>query len=234
MGFGEYRDALWQVRPAAAATTIDEKLADAGQVHALTGACPAVALHALWDLPHGAADVDRVLTAAADVGVRPGAINPNLFEQQQYAHGSFGNPDPLVRDQAIAHCIECVRLGQALGSRDVSLWFADGSNYPGTANIRARKRLFAEGLAAVHASLSPAQRLLVDTSRSSRPSTIRTSRTGGWRCCWRATPVPRPRCSSIPGITTCRRTSSRSSPGCSTNRCSAGFTSMTAAMRTMT
>jgi L-rhamnose isomerase/sugar isomerase len=147
---------------AAAATTIDEKLADAGQVHALTGACPTVALHALWDLPQGAADVDKVLAAAAGAGVRPGAINPNLFERQHYAHGSFGNPDPRVRDQAIAHCIDCARLGQALGSSDVSLWFADGSNYPGTANIRARKRLFAEGLAAVHASLSPAQRLLVE------------------------------------------------------------------------
>ena len=147
---------------AAAAATIEEKLADAGQVHALTGACPAVALHALWDLPLGAADVDRVLSAASESGIRPGAINPNLFEQQQYAHGSFGNPDPAVRDLAIAHCIDCARLGQALGSRDVSLWFADGSNYPGTANIRARKRLFAEGLAAVHASLAPTQRLLVE------------------------------------------------------------------------
>ena len=68
----------------------------------------------------------------------------------------------MVRDEAIAHCIDCARLGQALGSRDLSLWFADGSNYPGTANIRARKRLFADGLAAVHASLSPAQRLLIE------------------------------------------------------------------------
>jgi L-rhamnose isomerase/sugar isomerase len=149
------------VQPAAA-TTIDEKLADAGQVHALTGACPTVALHALWDLPRGVADVERVRAAAAEAGVRPGAINPNLFEHQQYAHGSFGNPDAVVREQAIAHSIDCVRLGQALGSRDLSLWFADGSNYPGTADIRARKRFFAEGLAAVHASLSPAQRLLVE------------------------------------------------------------------------
>jgi L-rhamnose isomerase/sugar isomerase len=147
---------------AAAATTIVEKLADAGQVHALTGACPTVALHVLWDLPRGIADIQGVLAAAADAGVRPGAINPNLFQDQQYAHGSLGNPDPNIREQAIAHCIECARLGQALGSRDLSLWFADGSNYPGTADIRLRKRLFTEGLSRVHASLSSTQRLLVE------------------------------------------------------------------------
>lgn len=146
----------------AAALTLDEKFADAGQVHALTGAGAAVALHALWDLPHGAQDVGPVLGAARAAGVRAGAINPNVFESQQYAHGSLGNPDSAIREQAIAHCVECARLGDALGSRDVSLWFADGSNYPGTANIRARKRWFAEGLAAVHASLSPGQRLLVE------------------------------------------------------------------------
>jgi L-rhamnose isomerase / sugar isomerase len=89
-------------------------------------------------------------------------MNPNLFQDQQYAHGSLGNPDATIREQAIAHCIECARLGQALGSRDLSLWFADGSNYPGTADIRARKRLFAEGLSRVHAALSSTQRLLVE------------------------------------------------------------------------
>jgi len=98
---------------AAAATTIEEKLADAGQVHALTGACPTVALHALWDLPLGAADVDRVLSSASEAGIRPGAINPNLFEQQQYAHGSFGNPDPMVRAQAIAHYRAFLQYGAA-------------------------------------------------------------------------------------------------------------------------
>lgn len=149
------------VQPAAA-TTIAEKLADAGQVHALTGACPSVALHVLWDLPRGAADVEGVLAAASAAGVRPGAINPNLFQDQRYAHGSFGNPDPRVRAHAIAHGIDCARLGRSLGSRDLSLWFADGSNYPGTADIRARKRLFAEGLSRVHGALSTAQRLLIE------------------------------------------------------------------------
>jgi L-rhamnose isomerase/sugar isomerase len=116
----------------------------------------------LWDLPNGRADVETVRAAAARVGVRAGAINPNVFQAQDYKHGSFGNPDPEIRARAIAHCVESARIGAALGSRDLSLWFADGSNYPGTANIRARKQLFARGLAAVHAALTPAQRMLVE------------------------------------------------------------------------
>jgi L-rhamnose isomerase/sugar isomerase len=146
----------------AAASTIEEKLADAGQVHALTGACPSVALHVLWDFPNGVADVPAVASAASRSGVRPGAINPNVFQDQAYKHGSFGNPDADVRERAIAHCLESARIGQALEVRDLSLWFADGSNYPGTANMRERKRWFAEGLARVHAALAPAQRMLVE------------------------------------------------------------------------
>jgi len=148
----------------AAASTVEEKLADAGQVHALTGACPSVALHVLWDFPNGVADAPSVASAASRSGVRPGAINPNVFQDQKYKHGSFGNPDAEVREQAIAHCIDSARIGQALKVRDLSLWFADGSNYPGTANIRERKRWFAEGLARVHAALAPApaQRMLVE------------------------------------------------------------------------
>jgi L-rhamnose isomerase/sugar isomerase len=103
-----------------------------------------------------------VLAAAAAAGVAPGAVNPNLFQAPEYAHGSLANADPAIRQRAIAHCIDCAHVGRALGSRDVSLWCADGSNYPGTADIRARKRLFAEGLARVHDALSPAQRLLIE------------------------------------------------------------------------
>jgi L-rhamnose isomerase/sugar isomerase len=95
-------------------------------------------------------------------GLRPGAINPNLFQDQEYKHGSFGNPSAAVRERALAHCRDSIAIAQRLGSRDISLWFADGSNYPGTANIRARKRWIEEGLAALHAVLGPEQRLLVE------------------------------------------------------------------------
>jgi L-rhamnose isomerase / sugar isomerase len=153
--FGKY------LQPAAA-VTVEEKLADAGHVHELTGACPSVALHSQWDLPSGTADVETVARAAANAGIRPGAINPNLFQNQEYKFGSLANPDPQVRRRAIEHCLEGALLGAALRSRDVSLWLADGSNYPGTANIRERKRWIEEALIEIHRALAPGQRLLVE------------------------------------------------------------------------
>jgi L-rhamnose isomerase/sugar isomerase len=146
----------------AAAVTIDEKLADAAQVHAFTGACPTVAVHVLWDLPNGIADVTSLAQHASQCGVRVGAINPNVFQDQEYKFGSFANPDTATRAKAIAHCVESARIGQALNSRDLSLWFADGSNYPGTSSIRERKRLFRDGLREVHAALGASQRMLVE------------------------------------------------------------------------
>ena len=146
----------------AAAVTLEDKLSDAGLVHSLTGACPTVALHVLWDLPNGAADAVRVNEAAERYGVRAGSINPNVFEDQIYKHGSLGNPDAKVRDIAVAHLLESVEIAKAVQSRDTSLWFADGSNYPGTANIRHRKQWFIEGLKQAHRQLDPGQRLLVE------------------------------------------------------------------------
>jgi L-rhamnose isomerase / sugar isomerase len=153
--FGKY------LQPAAA-LTIDEKFSDAEQVHRVTGACPALALHALWDLPNGAGDVAKIATLAARHGVAPGSINPNLFEDQIYKFGSFGNPEASVRKHALQHTRDSVEIARRLNSRDIVLWFADGSNYPGTANIRQRKRWFEEGLATLHAHLSGDQRLLVE------------------------------------------------------------------------
>ena len=153
--FGKY------LQPAAA-STIEEKLSDAGLVHALTGTCPTVALHVSWDLPSGQEDAAAVAHLAQRSGLRPGAINPNLFQDQQYKYGSFGNPAECVRAAALRHCEESIAIAVCLKSRDVSLWFADGSNYPGTANIRRRKHWFEECLSAAHAKLNPGQRLLVE------------------------------------------------------------------------
>jgi L-rhamnose isomerase/sugar isomerase len=146
----------------AAASTIAEKFSDAGQVHRWTGVCPTVALHVLWDLPGGIADLPEIEAMAAQHGLRPGSINPNTFQDQIYKHGSLGNPDPEVRRAALDHLLASAEIARRLGSRDLSLWFADGSNYPGTQNIRHRRRWFAEGLSAVHQQLGVSQRMLVE------------------------------------------------------------------------
>jgi L-rhamnose isomerase / sugar isomerase len=146
----------------AAALTIEEKFADAQQVHQLTGICPTLALHVLWDCPGGIADADRIAGLAAAHGIRPGSINPNFFEEQIYKHGSFGNPVATVRSHALQHARDSVAIARRLNSRDVVLWFADGSNYPGTAHIRRRKDWFEENLRALHGDLDERQRLLVE------------------------------------------------------------------------
>lgn len=146
----------------AAATTLEEKLSDAAQVHSLTGACPTVALHVLWDTPGGVGSAGDVQRLATQLGVRPGSINPNLFQDQIYKYGSLGNPDPAVREAALNHIVDGIQLAAALNSRDISLWFADGSNYPGTANIRERRKWFETALAQAHQKLAGDQRLLIE------------------------------------------------------------------------
>jgi len=147
---------------ASAATTIEEKFSDAAQVHAATGSCPTLALHVQWDLPKGLKDVPEVEKLVKRFAIRAGSINPNIFQNPEYKYGSIGNPDPSIRQTAIRHILECVAISDALGSRDVSPWFADGSNYPGTQNIRKRIGYFEEGLREIHAALRPGQRLLLE------------------------------------------------------------------------
>jgi L-rhamnose isomerase/sugar isomerase len=146
----------------AAASTIEEKFSDAGQVHLLTGICPTVALHVLWDCPEGMTSTTEIQKLVERYGVQAGSISPNLFQDQEYKHGSFGNPDPVVRKRALEHTKDSIEIARRLGSRDISLWFADGSNYPGTANIRQRKRWFEENLKVTHDQLSLNQRLLIE------------------------------------------------------------------------
>jgi L-rhamnose isomerase/sugar isomerase len=161
-GFADTGTRFGVFRQAAAAATLEEKIADAGMVHALTGVCPTVALHVQWDLPGGTADADAVRQLTAAAGIQPGSINPNFFQDQIYKHGSFGSHDAAIRAQALRHGLDSIAIARSVGSRDVSCWFADGSNYPGTASIRARKRWFEECLQAMHRALVPGQRLLVE------------------------------------------------------------------------
>jgi L-rhamnose isomerase / sugar isomerase len=116
----------------------------------------------LWDFPGGAADVTRLRDYAAGLGVAIGSINPNVFQDQVYKHGSLGSPEAEARRAALTHILESVEIQTAARSRDLSLWFADGSNFPGTANIRQRRQWFVDGLREVHERLAGDQRMLVE------------------------------------------------------------------------
>ncbi len=146
----------------AAATCIEEKFADATEVNRLTGVTPRMALHVLWDLPNGLADVTKVQNLASKCGIAPGSINPNLFQEPEYKFGSLCNPDPGIRKKAVSHLLDSVEVGKALGSAEVSLWVADGSNYPGSQSMRRRIGWLKEALQQTHAALAPGQTLLVE------------------------------------------------------------------------
>jgi len=144
----------------AAALTLEDKLDDAAEVHRLTGACPSVAVHVLWDVPEGGA---RALADAAAVrGLRIGSINPNVFQDQCYRHGSVASEDAVVRRRAIQHLLDSVALARAVGSRTLAFWFADGTNYPGQGSFVRRKRRFMDALREVHDALDPSMRMLVE------------------------------------------------------------------------
>ncbi|QHS50509.1 TIM barrel protein [Edaphobacter sp. 12200R-103] len=145
-----------------AATSIEEKFADAGEVNRLTGASPTVALHVLWDVPHGTADVDKIRALEKQHGVKAGSINPNLFQSQEYKYGSMANPNSEIRKMALGHLLESVEIGRALETRDISIWVSDGSNYPGTQSISRRIGWMEEVLSAMHAATAENQRLLVE------------------------------------------------------------------------
>jgi L-rhamnose isomerase / sugar isomerase len=142
-----------------AARTVHERIADAALVHALTGACPSVAIHIPWDRVD---DWTELTHFAESQGVRIGAVNPNLFQEDVYRLGSLCNPDPGVRRQALEHCLECVEIAEAVGSSIVSLWLADGTNYPGQDDLRGRFRNLVEGLAELYAALPDGVRLLLE------------------------------------------------------------------------
>ena len=161
-GFANTGTRFGKFQQPAAATTTAEKIQDAAEVHRLTGICPTIALHVLWDFPDGMHSVDEVAEATKGAGIQAGSINPNVFQDQIYKFGSFGNPDAEVRSRASRHVISSIEIAKSLRSRDISLWFADGSNYPGTANIRQRKTWFEEALKDAHAHLSAEQRMLVE------------------------------------------------------------------------
>lgn len=136
-----------------------EKLADAAQVHRYTGVTPRVSLHIPWDLVD---DYDRLAAHAADLGLQIGAINSNLFQDDDYMLGSLTHPDARVRAKAVAHHVQCIDVMRATGSTDLKIWLPDGLNYPGQDSLRARQDRLAESLARVYAALDPNHRLILE------------------------------------------------------------------------
>ena len=142
-----------------AARTVHERIADAALVHRLTGCCPTVALHIPWDAVD---DYAALAQFAEEQGVRLGAINPNLFGSDEYRLGSICNPDAAIRAQAVEHCRECIAIAEEVGSPLVSLWLADGTNYPGQDDLASRYERLLSGLEEVYAALPPGMRMLVE------------------------------------------------------------------------
>ncbi len=136
-----------------------EKIEDAAEVHRLTGVCPAVAIHIPWDRVD---DYGGLAESARALGMRIGAVNPNLFQEPEYRLGSVCHPDPAVRRKATDHLLECVQIAREVGSDVLSLWFADGTNYAGQDSFRGRRQRMRECLAEAYAAMPDGMRMLVE------------------------------------------------------------------------
>jgi L-rhamnose isomerase/sugar isomerase len=142
-----------------AARDARERIADAGLVHRLTGCCPSVAIHIPWDAVD---DYTALRGYAEEQGVRIGAVNPNLFGDDAYRLGSLCHPEAGVRAQALRHCRECIEIAEEVGSPAISLWLADGTNYPGQDDLGDRHARLVAGLEELYAALPDGMRLLVE------------------------------------------------------------------------
>lgn len=139
--------------------TVQEKIADAAQVQAVTGLTPMVSLHIPWDEVE---DFSALRAYAGDLGMGLGTINSNTFQDDDYKLGSLTNADPAIRRKAVEHNLHCIDVMDQTGSTDLKIWLADGSNYPGQADIRARQDWLAQGLSTIYSRLGPDQRLVLE------------------------------------------------------------------------
>lgn len=144
-----------------AATTTQQKLDDAAMVHKMTGIAPTVAIHIPWDKPKDD-DYVGMCHYAESLGIAIGAVNPNVFQDDNYKLGSLGNPDAGIREQALDHILECCEIMTKVKSNALSLWFADGTNYAGQDSVRGRKRRFEAGLQVIYGHLPVNSRMLIE------------------------------------------------------------------------
>ncbi len=142
-----------------AARNLAEKMADAAEVQRVTGACPTLALHIPWDQTNDWAEARR---SAETLGLRIGAINPNLFQDDDYRLGSLCHPNSAIRQRAIAHILDCIAIGREVGSDIISLWLADGTNYAGQDDLRSRRHRLIDALHIIYAALPENMQLLIE------------------------------------------------------------------------
>jgi L-rhamnose isomerase / sugar isomerase len=142
-----------------AAKNLEEKLQDAGQVHKYTGITPTVALHIPWDKCD---DWSKAKATAASHGLTIGAINPNVFQDKDYQFGSICHREERVRKKAVQAHLDCIEIAKATGSDCISLWYADGTNYPGQDDMRARKRRMEESLREVYRAMPKGMRMIIE------------------------------------------------------------------------
>ncbi len=189
-----------------------EKIADAAEVNRHTALAPSVALHIPWDKVDDYAVLRR---HAEDLGVALGTINSNTFQDEDYKFGALTHHDERIRRKAIDHHLECIDIMDATGSRDLKIWLAEGSNYPGQNDMRARQDRLQDSLQQIYARLSATSSASCwSTSSSSRRSTTPMSRTGGPPTRrWPRSATARS-CASTPGTTRRAPTSSSSSCSC--------------------
>jgi len=158
-GYADSGTRFGAFRMPGAPRTVFEKFEDAAQAQKYTGIAPAVAIHIPWDILD---DWTQLKDYAGSLGLSVGAVNPNVFQDYDYRFGSLGSAQASVRKRAVDHMIECVDVMNTVGSPTLSLWFADGTNFPGQGDMRQRKRWFEEGLAEVYAALRGKQRMLLE------------------------------------------------------------------------
>ncbi|PIE33582.1 L-rhamnose isomerase [candidate division KSB3 bacterium] len=158
-GFGDSGTRFQIFRQQGIPRNLYEKLDDVAHVHKLTGISPSVAIHIPWDKTD---DWSALKAYLDELGLKIGAVNPNLFQEQEYKLGSFGNEDPAIRQKALDHHFECIDIMNIVGSKYLSLWYADGTNFPGQGSFIRRKRYFEENLAQVYSKLADDQELLLE------------------------------------------------------------------------
>lgn len=156
--------------------TLEEKMQDIGLLHQLNQSSGAISLHIPWDIPE---DAEKIKNLANSLNIKFDAVNSNTFQDQKnqafsYKFGSLQNVNPEVRKQAIQHNIEVIKQGEALGSKSLTVWLADGSSFPGQLNFREAFENTLASLKEIYAALPDDWKMFVEY-KSNEPNFYSTT-----------------------------------------------------------